>query len=172
VRTKGLSTERAGRRIIQWSGVRLRNDREVHVEERCTPRIAVIEDSEDTRELWCHVLEADGTFEVCAAGVDGTAAVEIARQLQPDVMLLDLSMPGMGGLEALPLVLAESPLTRVVVLSGYAKRRFDEPTRSAGAAGFLEKHLPVDTLAVRLCDLLALPYRGTQVDRGELSGRG
>ena len=130
-------------------------------------RISIVDDSCDMRDLWRRVLEADGTFEVCAAGANGTAAVEIARQLHPDVMLLDLSMPGVGGLEALPMVLAESPATRVVILSGFGRRSFAERSKSAGAVGFLEKHLPVDTLVRRLSAVLGLPGAGDPADLGE-----
>jgi DNA-binding NarL/FixJ family response regulator len=138
-------------------------------------QVAIVDDSADVRFLWRALLEVSGEFEVCADAGDGQSAIEIARSLQPDVMLLDLSMPGMGGLEALPLILAESPDTRVVVLSGFGKRGFGERAAALGACGFLEKHLPASSLAPRLLDVLAgrpTPPDATPLPlRGDIEGR-
>lgn len=132
-------------------------------------QVAIVDDSADIRFLWRALLEVSAEFEVCADAGDGQEAIEIARRLRPDVMLLDLSMPGMGGLEALPLILAESPSTKVVVLSGFGKRGFGERAAALGACGFLEKHLPAETLAPRLLDVLA--QRRTPPDRAPLARR-
>lgn len=122
-------------------------------------RVAIIDDSPEVRLIWRTALEAgpaggDPAFEVCAEGADGREAVEIARRERPDVMLLDLSMPDVGGLEALPLVRAESPGTRVVVVSGFGRRRFGQPAEDLGAVGFLEKHHPAESLCRRLLEVL------------------
>ena len=115
-------------------------------------RIAIVDDSPDMRVLFRRELDRSPAFEVCADGEDGAAAIDIARRLSPDVMLLDLSMPGMGGLEALPLILAASPGTRVIVLSGFGRRGFAEKAYAAGACGFVEKPTPAGTLAERLLE--------------------
>jgi DNA-binding NarL/FixJ family response regulator len=137
-------------------------------------QVAIIDDSADIRFLWRALLEVSGEFEVCADAADGQAAIDIARTMRPDVMLLDLSMPGMGGLEALPLILAESPSTRVVVLSGFGKRGFGDRAAALGAAGFLEKHLPAESLAPRLLDVLSrrpAPTDVTPLARRDTDGR-
>jgi two-component system response regulator DesR len=118
-------------------------------------RVAIVDDSPEVRELWRAALETGGGFEVCAEGGDGAEAVEIAGRLRPDVMLLDLSMPGVGGLEALPRIRAASPGTRVVVVSSFGRRRFGETSSALGAAGFLDKHHPANTLCTRLREVLA-----------------
>ncbi len=117
-------------------------------------QVAIVDDSTDIRQLWRRLLEVSPDFEVCADVGDGEAAVEIARRLRPDVMLLDLSMPGTGGLDALPRILAESPATQVVVLSGFGKRSYAERAFASGARGYLEKHLPAETLCARLLAVL------------------
>lgn len=117
-------------------------------------RIAVVDDSPDIRALFCAELSAGADFEVCADAADGVGAVDIARRLQPDVMLLDLSMPGMSGLDALPLILAASPSTAVVVLSGFGRRGYAGSACALGARGFLEKNLPVGGLCRRLRQVL------------------
>ena len=120
-------------------------------------RIAVVDDSPDIRALFCAELAAGVDFEVCADAADGAGAVDIARRLQPDVMLLDLAMPGMSGLDALPLILAASPATAVIVLSGFGRRGYAESAGALGARGFLEKNLPVGGRCRRLRQVLDHP---------------
>ncbi len=117
-------------------------------------RVAIVDDSPDIRALWRAELERSGEFVVCAEGDDGRQAAEIALTCLPDVMLLDLSMPGMGGLAALPMVLTASPDTKVVVLSAMGRNQFSQAAMSLGACAFLEKHLPAESLASRLHEAL------------------
>lgn len=117
-------------------------------------RVAIVDDSPDVRALWRAELERSGEFEVCAEGDDGRQAAEIALTHQPDVMLLDLSMPGLGGMHALPMVLSASPGTRVVILSAMGRNQFSRPALSLGACAFIEKHVPTDSLVARLHEAL------------------
>jgi DNA-binding NarL/FixJ family response regulator len=130
-------------------------------------RIAVVDDSPDIRALFCAELAAGADFEVCADAADGAGAVEIAGRLRPDVMLLDLSMPGMSGLDALPLILAASPSTAVIVLSGFGRRGYAESACALGARGFLEKSLPVGGLCRRLLEVLEAPAEPAGRDTAE-----
>ena len=130
-------------------------------------RIAVVDDSPDIRALFCAELIAGGDFDVCADAADGQGAIDIARRLRPDVMLLDLSMPGMSGLDALPQILAASPATAVVVLSGFGRRGYAESACALGARGFLEKNLPVGGLARRLREVLDAPAGPAVPDTAE-----
>lgn len=116
--------------------------------------VALVDDAPDIRMLLRAQLRTSGDFRVCAEGGDGRAAVEIAREAQPDVMLLDLSMPHLGGLEALPLILAESPLTAVVVLSGAVDAFVTEQAVALGAAGCLSKSLREGPMPDRLRAIL------------------
>ena len=85
------------------------------------------------------LLEEEGDIEVVGEAGDGqTAVAEIAR-LQPDVVVLDLSMPGVDGLEALPLIAEASPRTAVIVFSGYAADRMKEAALSRSAVRYIEK---------------------------------
>jgi diguanylate cyclase (GGDEF)-like protein len=102
-------------------------------------RMLVVEDDRSLRAMLRLVVEdADGVEVVGEAG-DGREAVALARHLQPDVVLLDLAMPGMGGLEALPLILAVAPHAKVVVLSGLEPADVAEVARARGAFGYLQK---------------------------------
>jgi CheY-like chemotaxis protein len=118
-------------------------------------RTVIVDDSEDVRSLWSAALDQSGEFEVCGVAVDGASAVEIVRREQPDVVLLDLSMPGLHGLETLPLLQEVSPDTRVAVVSSASRREFADRATALGACGFLEKHLPLQSLAPRLLQLVS-----------------
>jgi DNA-binding NarL/FixJ family response regulator len=99
-------------------------------------------------------LALTGRYEVIGEAGEGTAAVQLAQQLTPEVVLLDMSMPGLSGLETIPLLRAAVPDARVVVMSGHAERSVVENVLAAGAVGYIEKSLRVDVVKI-LDDILA-----------------
>ncbi|HVE45797.1 MAG TPA: response regulator [Acidimicrobiales bacterium] len=104
-------------------------------------RVVVADDSVDMRDLLSAALEATGRFEVIARCGDGTEALEAVRDQQPDLALLDLGMPNVGGIEVLPDLVAASPRSRVIVVSGFPRGRLAHLTLSQGAVGYVEKSL-------------------------------
>jgi DNA-binding NarL/FixJ family response regulator len=104
-------------------------------------RVVVADDDPDVREILTVALERTGRFEVVAAVDDGAAAEAAARDLAPDLVLLDLAMPGVGGLSALPLVRAAAPAARVIVVSGFPGDRLGAVVRERGAVGYVQKGL-------------------------------
>lgn len=80
-------------------------------------RVAIVDDDEDIRFLVQAWIRSDPRFEVCGLATDGTEAVTLAEREQPDVMVLDIMMPVMGGLEAAPLIKGCSPATRIVLFT-------------------------------------------------------
>jgi CheY-like chemotaxis protein len=80
--------------------------------------VLLADDEAAYRSTLKRILERSGHFSVVAEAVDGEMAVELSECHHPDLVLLDLSMPKMGGLEALPRILSSSPGTKVAVLSG------------------------------------------------------
>ncbi len=100
--------------------------------------ILVIDDSDDMRDLIELFLEKKDGVQVVGSAATGSEGVRLAEQLQPDIVLLDLAMPDMDGLEALPHILAGSPRSRVIVLSGFDHRVADQAL-SLGASRFVQK---------------------------------
>jgi DNA-binding NarL/FixJ family response regulator len=85
------------------------------------------------------LLRADPDLEVVGAAGDGAAAVALCRDERPDVVLMDLSMPGMDGVEATRQVIAEAPNAQVVVLTSFLDRDRVVDALGAGAVGYLLK---------------------------------
>ena len=102
-------------------------------------RVVLCDDVAELRTLMRFALEEDGDLVIVGEAGDAITGVERITDLQPDVVLLDLSMPGMDGLEAIPLVRARSPRTAIVVFSGFAEERMRGPALELGADQYVEK---------------------------------
>jgi PAS domain S-box-containing protein len=118
------------------------------------PTVVIVDDAPDVRRLLRTRLRLSGRFEVVGEGADGAQAVSLAGQHHPTLLLLDVSMPGVDGLEALPRVLGTSPDTRVLMFSGFEEHGLAERAMELGAAAFVEKSVPLEAL-LDLMDELA-----------------
>lgn len=129
--------------------------------ERAT--VLIVDDSPELRTVVGARLRSSGLFEVVAEGGDGGAALMLAHEHQPDLVLLDTSMPVLDGLECLPLVLAVSPESKVVMYTGFRAAGLADRARELGATDFVEKSAPLDVLVERLwshvADVLPEPSR-------------
>lgn len=111
---------------------------------RCT--IVIVDDAPDIRTLVRTVLDGEDDFEVVGEAGDGIEAVDVVERTKPDVVLLDLSMPRMDGLEALPRVAEASPSSAIVVLSGFLNEDVKRRVLELGATACVEKGLQIDVL--------------------------
>jgi DNA-binding NarL/FixJ family response regulator len=109
-------------------------------------RILIVDDHPLTREALSSLLRAHG-FDVTGEAPDGKTAVAEAARLLPDLVLLDLSMPGMDGLAALPLLRAAAPDCEVVVLTASGTEANLLAAIRGGAAGYLLKSEPPERIA-------------------------
>lgn len=135
------------------------------------------------------LLQADGHFCLVGGAKTGREAVDMALMLRPDVIVMDIAMPVLNGLEATHQILTANPAARILILSAHSDDAYIKRLRQAGAAGFLEKQTSVETLALaireiarggvfyspaiarRLRDFLDLPAPAAGGGRGGLTRR-
>ena len=116
-------------------------------------RVLLADDAEDIRLLLRLNLKTQPGFDVVGEAEDGAQAVELAEQLQPDAVVLDLSMPVMDGLQAIPQLLRVCPQVRIIVLSGFDEGRMRDAALAQGAHAYLEKGQAISTLVAELVAL-------------------
>jgi DNA-binding NarL/FixJ family response regulator len=110
-------------------------------------RVLVADDQPLVRVGLAKILEARPEFEVVAEAADGAEAVEAASRLRPDVVLMDIRMPGMDGLEATRRIVERNgAVTRVLVLTTFGRNEYVYEALRAGASGFLLKDTPAEEL--------------------------
>ncbi len=103
------------------------------------PSVLVVDDQTLFRSGLVHLLASDPRVEVAGAAADGCEAVALCEELAPDVVLMDLKMPRMGGLEAARAILAAAPATRVLMLTAFESDANLLSALSAGASGYVLK---------------------------------
>jgi DNA-binding NarL/FixJ family response regulator len=118
--------------------------------------ILIAEDHTIVREAFRRMLELEADLEVVGEAQDGRQAVELAKKLQPDVVLMDITMPLLNGLEATRQVIKALPATRVLMLSAHGDYAYVANAVDAGATGFLLKQ----TSAHELCRAIREIYQG------------
>jgi DNA-binding NarL/FixJ family response regulator len=118
------------------------------------PTVLLVDDSEDVREVLRLLVAADGRLEVVGEAVNGREAVDIAARLQPDAIILDISMPEMTGLEALPLLRERSPRSTVVIYAAGSRAENEPAALAAGAASYFEKGVSARAVVRGTADLL------------------
>jgi DNA-binding NarL/FixJ family response regulator len=102
-------------------------------------RVVLVDDHALLRDGLRALLATAGDIAVVGEAGDGHAAIEVCRALKPDVVLMDIAMPGLGGLEASMEILRESPGTRVIVLTQYDDREYVRRFVKLGIAGYVLK---------------------------------
>lgn len=123
--------------------------------------VVLVDDAADVRAVVAQQLLRSGHFRVVGEGATGDDAVDLARRHHPTLMVLDVSMPGTDGLQALPAVLAASPTTKVVLFTGFEGPALQRAARALGAADVVEKGSAVRSLAERLLAVVSAPAAAT-----------
>jgi DNA-binding NarL/FixJ family response regulator len=102
-------------------------------------RVVLADDDEEMRDALRALLAEHPDIEVVGEAADGRAAVECVLKVGPALVLMDVAMPGMGGIEATHVLLESLPSVQVIGLSLHDDRHFVEAMRAAGASGYLRK---------------------------------
>jgi len=102
-------------------------------------RVLVVDDHTIVRDGICALLALAGDIEVVGEAANGSEALKMVKELAPNVVLMDIAMPIMGGLEATRRIGKEFPRTKVLVLTQYDDKEYVFPVIEAGASGFISK---------------------------------
>ena len=113
-------------------------------------QIVIADDSPEIRQMLSLRLTLDSRFAVVGEAGDGEEAVSVAAELVPDLLLLDLGMPGKDGLEVLSIIRSEHPDMKIAILSGFPAVQLESHALSLGADIYLEKVSSLATLSDQL----------------------
>ena len=108
--------------------------------------VVVCDDVPELRRLLREVLEEGGEMQVVGEAADGRESVEVIERLQPDVVILDLSMPQLDGLEAIPLIHQVAPATEICIFSGFEEGKVAEVALRLKASRYVRKGAPLEDL--------------------------
>lgn len=122
-------------------------------------RFLVVDDHEIVRKGLCAMLDEQEDFEVVGQAGSGNAAVTLAMQLQPDIILLDIFLGNTNGLDIAQQLQRACPNTRIVIVTGFMDEGYLFRAMRIGVHGFLQKALPIDELLAALRSI----YRGERV---------
>jgi DNA-binding NarL/FixJ family response regulator len=126
-----------------------------------TVRVLVVDDHPAFRKALTSALSMVDGFEVAGEAGGGVAACSEAAQLHPDVVLMDLSMPDLSGIDAMRVIHEKKPDLPVVILTAHADPGVEKEARAAGASGFLAKGIGLDDLVFVLHEAAEPEEAGT-----------
>jgi DNA-binding NarL/FixJ family response regulator len=124
-------------------------------------RVLVVDDHVIVRNGLAQLLATTDEFELVGTAGDGREAVEVVRSLRPDVVLMDLSMPDMDGVEATQVICRTMPGTKIVILSSFSEHQRVLAALDAGAEGYVLKHADPEQI---LAAITAVHRGGASID--------
>lgn len=118
-------------------------------------KIVVVDDHKIVRDGLCSLIEQQEGYTIVGQAENGREAIQVARREKPDVIIMDLSMPEMNGIDATSQITEEMPECRVIILSMHSDKRFVTGALQAGASGFLLKECAFKEVSLALDALKA-----------------
>jgi DNA-binding NarL/FixJ family response regulator len=116
--------------------------------------VLIVDDNAFVRQALCEIFEREGDFEVCGEADNGRDAIEAVTRLQPDLVVLDFSMPVMNGLDAARILKDRVPTLPVIMYSAVVDKTVAQLARSLGITELVSKSEPVSVLIERVRDVL------------------
>jgi DNA-binding NarL/FixJ family response regulator len=126
---------------------------------RARNRVVIVDDQRDMRDLVALILDDEDDFDVVATAADGAEGLRVVGELHPDLVVLDVAMPVMSGIDALKAMRVDSPRTRIVMLSAHPRDSVEATTREM-ADDYLDKGIVVTDLVERLRAVCRRPPKG------------
>lgn len=115
-----------------------------------TIRVILADDHSVFREGLCSLLQVEEDIEVVGQAADGEEAIKLVQELRPDVVVMDIAMPGCDGIDATERILSDDPSHRIIALSMHADAQFMQKMFSVGARGYLPKNCCFDELVTAI----------------------
>lgn len=119
---------------------------------RRTIKVVLCDDVPALRTLMRAVIDEEPGLAVVGEAGDGEEVVAVVERLQPDIVLLDLAMPGVDGLQATPRIVAAAPGCRVIGLSGFSSDQVADQMLAAGAVAYLEKGVDLEVIVAAVLE--------------------
>ena len=116
--------------------------------------VLVVDDNAAIRQALCHLFTSEADFDVCGEAENGQEAIKKAQALHPDLIVMDLSMPVMNGIDAARTLKTLMPMVPVIIFSEYSDVFSEQEARSAGISALVSKSEPVSVLIDRVRALL------------------
>ncbi len=130
-------------------------------------RVLIADDHRLFREMLYHTLQDEEDIEVAGQAVDGKEAVEMVRELKPDIILLDINMPRIDGIETTRILTGECPQVKIVILTAIDDDDYLFTLIQAGATGYLLK----DTSSQNVVNAIRAAYSGESLIQPRLASR-
>ena len=122
-------------------------------------RVVIVDDQPDMRDLVSIIVDDEPDFEVVALAADGAEAIRVVEELTPDLVVMDIAMPVMSGIEAMKRLRMTRPSARIVILSAHPRESVDASVRDV-ADDYLDKTIIATDLISRLRAVCQRPAKG------------
>jgi two-component system invasion response regulator UvrY len=113
-------------------------------------RIIIIDDHTLLRETWSFILNSNPLFSIIATSGNAEEGIELCKQLRPDIVMLDINLPGINGMEAVPLIRKFAPGTKIIGVSLHTQPSYFKKMMQNGAFGYITKNSSRDEMTEAL----------------------